>query len=78
MIFACNALMWNLFVKSMDCTTSVHAVVVNNAANFFLTAIFALVLFGEPLSLQWAFGAVLILTGVVLMNYGQQKKEARD
>jgi hypothetical protein len=37
LIFACNALMWNFFAKSLDCTNSIQAVVVNTATNFFVT-----------------------------------------
>jgi len=34
-------------------------------------------LFEEPLSLMWCFGASLILVGVALMNFGQDKEKTK-
>ena len=38
LIFICNAVMWTLFVKSLQkCSSSLEATVTNTAANFFFT-----------------------------------------
>jgi hypothetical protein len=37
MVVACNSILWNFLAKSMDLSSSVDAVVINNAFNFFFT-----------------------------------------
>lgn len=67
MIFVFNAIMMNAFVKAMNLSSSVTAVVINTASNFFFTAFFGMLVFGEPLSLLWWTGACLILCGVSII-----------
>lgn len=67
MIFLTNVIMINLFVKSMNMSTTSEAVVVNTACNFFFTALFGWLLFNEPLPGLWWVGAILILIGVLLI-----------
>eukprot|EP01122_Echinamoeba_exundans_P016273 TRINITY_DN8194_c0_g1_i1.p1 TRINITY_DN8194_c0_g1~~TRINITY_DN8194_c0_g1_i1.p1 ORF type:complete len:191 (+),score=27.83 TRINITY_DN8194_c0_g1_i1:40-573(+) len=64
MIFVFNAIMMNAFVKAMNFASSVTAVVINTASNFFCTAVLGMLIFGEPLPLLWWAGAALILAGV--------------
>jgi drug/metabolite transporter (DMT)-like permease len=74
-IFLANAVMWNLFVKSMNYFGSVNAVVVNTACNFFFTAVFGYFCFREPLSLWWWLGASFIIIGVLLMRRGSPQHD---
>ncbi|KAG9298345.1 hypothetical protein G9A89_002833 [Geosiphon pyriformis] len=70
-VFICNALMWTLFTKALNrSTSSIQVTVFNSATNFCMTAIFGSLLFGETLNLQWWLGASLIISGTVLVNYG--------
>jgi len=69
-----NAIMWTTFVKALHhSNTSLEATVTNTAANFFFTAIFGQVLFGEFLTLLWWLGTVLIIFGLLLMHAGNQQ-----
>ncbi|ORX49988.1 hypothetical protein BCR36DRAFT_412486 [Piromyces finnis] len=77
-LFLCNALMWAYFTKALNVSkSSIQVTVINNATNFCLTAILGLLIFNEPLSLQWWFGASLIVTGTVLLNTEIQKTEEK-
>jgi drug/metabolite transporter (DMT)-like permease len=67
MIFLSNVIMINLFVKSMNMSTTSEAVVVNTACNFFFTALFGWMLFNEPLPGMWWVGATLIILGVLMI-----------
>jgi drug/metabolite transporter (DMT)-like permease len=67
MIFVFNAIMMNAFVKAMNFASSVTAVVINTASNFFCTAVLGMLIFGEPLPLLWWAGAALILAGVAII-----------
>lgn len=48
-----------------------------NNASLFQQAVVGLLLFSEHLSLRWWFGSVLILVGLVLINRGNLKDEAK-
>jgi len=78
MIFAANAFMWNFFVKSMNLSSSLNATVINSSLNYFFSAFFGYLIFGEPLSLSWWLGASLILFGVFLITNGSKKNDAKD
>ena len=39
MIFVCNALMWFFLSKAYQCGTTVHVLLINNAANLYLTVL---------------------------------------
>ncbi|KAL6072609.1 hypothetical protein QOT17_005430 [Balamuthia mandrillaris] len=69
LFFLSNLLMWNMFVKSLNNTSSsLVPTVINTATNFFLSAVLAWLLFDESLSWTWAFGASFILVGLVLIS----------
>ncbi|GBC03865.1 hypothetical protein RclHR1_05380002 [Rhizophagus clarus] len=68
-IFMCNALMWTFFTKALNkSSSSLQVTVLNSATNFCMTAILGNIIFGEALSLQWWFGASLIVIGTLLVN----------
>ncbi|PKK64636.1 hypothetical protein RhiirC2_666035, partial [Rhizophagus irregularis] len=68
-IFICNALMWTFFTKALNkSSSSLQVTVLNSATNFCMTAILGNIIFGETLSLQWWFGASLIVIGTLLVN----------
>lgn len=70
-----NGLMGTTFVKALRYSrTSVEAMVTNTAANFFFTAIFSRVLFGEFLTLVWWVGTLFILFGILLMHEGHRRE----
>ncbi|KAG4103596.1 hypothetical protein H8356DRAFT_1420057 [Neocallimastix lanati (nom. inval.)] len=78
-IFLCNAAMWANFTKALNVSSSsIQVTVINSATNFCLTAILGHLIFSEPLSLQWWFGASLIVTGTVLLNTEMQKIEKQQ
>lgn len=69
LIFLCNALMVNFSSKSLDlCASAVLAVVTSTGLNFFFSAAFGFLFFGEPLNLQWVVGASFILVGLWFIN----------
>ncbi|ORX63269.1 hypothetical protein BCR32DRAFT_298486 [Anaeromyces robustus] len=78
-LFLCNALMWAFFTKALNVSSSsIQVTVINTATNFCLTAILGYLIFNEPLSLQWWFGASLIVVGTVLLNTEIQKIEEQN
>ncbi|ORY73972.1 hypothetical protein LY90DRAFT_402164 [Neocallimastix californiae] len=71
--------MWANFTKALNVSSSsIQVTVINSATNFCLTAILGHLIFSEPLSLQWWFGASLIVTGTVLLNTEMQKIEKQQ
>lgn len=66
-VFVCNMVMWNLFVKSMNFSSSVMATVVNSATNFFSSALLGHLLFAEPLPPSWWLGSGLIIAGLFFL-----------
>ncbi|KAF9917768.1 hypothetical protein BX616_011359 [Lobosporangium transversale] len=79
LIFICNAVMWTLFTKALNRSKSSATVtVINSAANFCLTAVLGYALFSEPLTLQWWFGACLIVLGSVLVSSSEASKQKAD
>ncbi|KAL4234786.1 hypothetical protein ACF0H5_006428 [Mactra antiquata] len=75
-IFLFNALMWTFYTKSLQfCPSTVEATITNTGANFIVSAIFGLTIFGEKLSFQWWIGSCLILVGLMLINQGSQETD---
>ena len=70
MVFVCNMVMWNLFVKSMNFSSSVMATVVNSATNFFSSALLGHLLFSEPLPASWWLGSAFIIAGLFFLARG--------
>lgn len=68
LVFMFNAVMWTMYVKSLQKCSSVIATVTNTASNFFFTALSGWLLFGESLSLTWWCGAAFIIAGLLLIS----------
>ena len=60
-------MMMKYFVISLQKLGSGKATVCNFVANFIISAIFGMVIFGEVVSLQWMVGAGIMATGVYLI-----------
>ncbi|OZJ06173.1 hypothetical protein BZG36_01029 [Bifiguratus adelaidae] len=76
LIFASNAAMWSTFTKALaKSESSVKVSTINNATNFFVTAILGNLLFNEPLTLRWWCGASLIVLGTLLVSQRQGQKD---
>ena len=72
-----NAIMWILFTKALTAATSTTRVsILNTSANFMVTAILGLIIFGEKLPLGWWAGASLLIAGTVVI--GSQKEEDKN
>lgn len=72
-----NVLMWTLFTKALRlCSTTLEASVTNTAANFFFTAIYGQVFFGESLTFIWWFGTMLIIMGLLVMHRANEEAKA--
>ncbi|XP_052230968.1 transmembrane protein 42-like isoform X3 [Dreissena polymorpha] len=75
-IFIFNSLMWTLFTKSLQhCSSTIEATITNTGANFLITALLGVLLFGERLSLLWWLGSCLILAGLLLIHKGNKETE---
>eukprot|EP00762_Andalucia_godoyi_P005696 ANDGO_06459.mRNA.1 hypothetical protein ACA1_091360 len=61
-----NGVMWAQFSKAMALSSTLRASVVNTAANFLCSAIFAHILFGDALNLGWWIGASFLFSGFVI------------
>lgn len=72
MIFLSNSLMWLFFTKTLNVSnTTAEAVAVNSAANFLLSGLSGMVLFGEAVSWKWAAGTCCIILGLICINLSQ-------
>lgn len=69
--------MWILFTRALTAATSTTQVsILNTSANFLVTAIMGLIIFGEELPLGWWAGAALLVSGSVVI--GAREEKARD
>ncbi|RKO89725.1 hypothetical protein BDK51DRAFT_14203, partial [Blyttiomyces helicus] len=76
LVFASNGAMWAVFTKALSVApSSIQVTVVNSATNMCLTGILGKVLFEEPLSAQWWFGATFVVAGSVLLSEGQAESD---
>jgi len=68
--------MWILFTRALTAASSTTRVsILNTSANFMVTAILGLIIFGEKLPLGWWAGASLLIAGTVVI--GAQKEEEK-
>jgi uncharacterized membrane protein len=75
-IFACNALMWGLFTRALNKSSSSGVVtVLNTASNFCVTALLGHFIFHEPLGMRWWMGAACIAAGTVIMTLQDKSKQ---
>ncbi|KAI9717206.1 MAG: hypothetical protein M1828_007399 [Chrysothrix sp. TS-e1954] len=74
-----NAIMWILFTRALTAATSTTRVsILNTSANFMVTAILSMMIFGEGLPLGWWAGAALLVAGSVIIGTreeGEVKKQ---
>ncbi|XP_038075532.1 transmembrane protein 42-like [Patiria miniata] len=80
LLFLFNAIMWTLFVKSLQLArSSLEATITNSSANLFFTAVIGYVVFGEALSLTWGLGSTFIILGLWMIHRGgRTKDEAKE
>lgn len=76
--FALNALMWTLFMESMQTLNSGEAVVLNTGTNILISAIFGTLIFGETLSGIWWCGATVIIIGMAVLQTSSSMQEKSD
>ena len=81
LFFTCNllsnALMWILFTRALTAANSTTRVsVLNTSANFMVTAVLGMAVFSEGLPLAWWGGAVMLLTGSVII--GRRDEEGKE
>ena len=61
--------MWILFTRALTAASSTTRVsVLNTSANFLVTAVYGLVVFGERFGVEWVLGAALLVTGCVIIG----------
>lgn len=61
--------MWMLYTKALSTSPSaVHVNIVNTTSNFLITAVLGTLIFGEKLPVLWFVGAVLLVTGGVIIG----------
>lgn len=74
-----NAIMWILFTRALTAATSTTQVsILNTSANFMVTAILGLIIFGEKLPLGWWAGASLLLAGTVVIGAQKEEEKIRE
>ena len=76
MNLAFNALMWTLFTMALTRATSTTRVsLINTSANFLLTALAGLGVFGEKLPPLWWVGAAGLVVGNVVIGRRDSDEE---
>ncbi|XP_071785335.1 transmembrane protein 42-like [Asterias amurensis] len=75
LLFLFNAIMWTLFVKSLQLSrSSLEATITNSSANFFFSAVIGHLVFGEALSWTWWLGSSIIVLGLWMIHKGSNKE----
>ena len=73
---ALNSAMVTLYTRSLALAgVAAEASLLNTAANLLLTALLSYFIFHEPFSVQWLFGAALILVGVTILLSDEKPSE---
>eukprot|EP00033_Pygsuia_biforma_P005542 GCRY01006120.1.p1 GENE.GCRY01006120.1~~GCRY01006120.1.p1 ORF type:complete len:153 (-),score=22.95 GCRY01006120.1:52-510(-) len=73
----CNVMMWAFFTLALNAlSSSMVATALNLASNFLFTAVLGRIIFNEILSVLWFVGASLIATGVLLLTFLEEQKNA--
>lgn len=72
-----NAIMWILFTRALTAASSTTQVsILNTSANFMVTAILGLIMFGEKLPLGWWAGASLLIAGTIVIGAQREEEKA--
>lgn len=71
--------MWILFTRALTAATSTTRVsILNTSANFMVTAVLGVVVFGEKLPLGWWAGASLLVAGSVVIGAREEKEKGKE
>jgi drug/metabolite transporter (DMT)-like permease len=77
--FAFTATMWMLYTRALSLSPSaVHVNIVNTSSNFIVTALLGALIFGERLPPLWWVGAVLLISGGVVIGRREEGVEAGE
>jgi hypothetical protein len=71
-----NALMVRFYVRALSAAGTLLATATNTAVNTAMSSALGAWLFGEPLSVTWAQGVLLLLLGVVLLRAAEGRGSA--
>lgn len=63
-----NAIMWTLFIQSMQELNSGEAAVLNTGTNIVTSAFLGVLFFGETLGTMWWVGASFIIAGIAVLQ----------
>ncbi|KAJ1531708.1 hypothetical protein ONE63_000375 [Megalurothrips usitatus] len=64
-----NGLVWTFFVRALRSSkTSLSVTVTSTAVNYCCSAVFGWLMFSERTSVLWWTGAMLVVTGLILIN----------
>jgi len=80
LFFGCNllfnAIMWGLFTRALTLASStVRVSIINTSANFIVTAILGFIIFSESLPGLWWLGAVMLVTGSVIIGMREETEK---
>jgi hypothetical protein len=68
--------MWWLFTRALTASPSTTKVTITNtSANFLVTAILGMVVFGEKVAGLWWLGAAMMGSGCILVGMREEKKD---
>ncbi|CCU74702.1 hypothetical protein BGHDH14_bgh03107 [Blumeria hordei DH14] len=74
-----NGIMWTLFTKALARGTSTTQVsILNTSSNFMITGMLGWVIFSEKLSPTWLIGALLLITGSVIIGHRGESHDDID
>ena len=74
-----NGIMWTLFTKALARGTSTTQVsILNTSSNFMVTGMLGWVIFSEKLSPTWLIGALLLVTGSVIIGHRGESHDDVD
>ena len=74
MFFSFTGLMWGLYTRALSLSPSTIQVnIINTAANFVITALLGMAVFGEKLPTQWWIGAGLLVSGSVIIGRREEQ-----
>jgi drug/metabolite transporter (DMT)-like permease len=67
--------MWGLYTRALSLSPSTIQVnIINTAANFVITALLGMAVFGEKLPTQWWIGAGLLVSGSVIIGRREEQE----
>jgi len=68
--------MWGLFTRALTLASStVRVSIINTSANFIVTAILGFIIFSESLPGLWWLGAVMLVTGSVIIGMREETEK---